>query len=66
MLIIIMLKYSFTINYYCLKTYQRVIASSTALVRACPKCNDPVTLGGGIIMMNFPFGLSSNTLFFYN
>lgn len=44
-------------------TYQRVNASSTALVRACPKCNDPVTLGGGITMMNFPLGLFSNRFF---
>lgn len=45
-------------------TYHRVIASSTALVRACPKCNDPVTLGGGIIIMNFPFGLFFISSFF--
>ena len=31
----------------------RVNVSSTAAVRACPKCNDPVTLGGGMTMTNF-------------
>ena len=33
--------------------------SSIALVRACPKCRLPVTLGGGMTMMNF---LSSGRL----
>ena len=33
--------------------YQRTMESSIALVRACPKCRLPVTLGGGMTMMNF-------------
>lgn len=42
-----------------LKTYHRVKVSSTAFVSACPKCKEPVTLGGGIIITNVPLGLDS-------
>src|SRR3569623_1122246 len=31
----------------------RVSVSSTAAVSACPRCSDPVTLGGGMTMTNF-------------
>lgn len=30
-----------------------VSVSSTAAVKACPRCNDPVTFGGGMTMTNF-------------
>ena len=40
-------------------TYQRVMASSTELVKACPRWRDPVTLGGGMTMTNVPLGLSA-------
>ena len=40
-----------------------VMASSTLLVRAWPKCNFPVTLGGGITIMKTPSGGASLTLF---
>ena len=33
----------------------RVMASSTALVRACPKWSFPVTFGGGITIINTSF-----------
>lgn len=52
------------LNLTKLNIYQRVIASSTALVSACPKWSDPVTLGGGIIIINFPFALLPNNFFF--
>ncbi|GLH05797.1 6-phosphogluconate dehydrogenase, decarboxylating [Gryllus bimaculatus] len=40
-----------------------VMASSTELVKACPRCNEPVTFGGGITITNRPFGLCSKTPF---
>ena len=33
---------------------QRVSVSWMALVRACPRCSEPVTLGGGITITNRP------------
>lgn len=52
-----------TYNYHTKIVYHLVMASSTAFVRACPKCKDPVTLGGGITMTKFPLGFSSVMLF---
>ena len=40
-------------------SYHLVMQSSTALVRAWPRWSDPVTLGGGIHIINKPFGLGS-------
>ena len=44
---------------------QRVIVSSMAVVRAWPKCKDPVTFGGGITMTNLSSALllSANSTF---
>lgn len=47
-------------------THQRVRLSWMALVRACPRCRDPVTFGGGIHIINMPFGLGSEILFLCN
>ena len=44
-------------------THHRVIASCSEQKRACPRWQEPVTLGGGITMVNCPLGLSSYTSF---
>jgi len=36
------------------------------LVRAWPKCKEPVTLGGGMHIIKMPFGLGSPALVSYN
>ncbi|CAN7947789.1 unnamed protein product [Ixodes pacificus] len=41
----------------CLRARHRVTQSSTATVRACPKCKLPVTLGGGMTITKRPLGL---------
>lgn len=44
-------------------SYHLVRQSWMALVRAWPKCRDPVTLGGGMHIMKMPRGFFSLTLF---
>lgn len=48
--------------FYKFVTHHRVIQSSTALVRAWPKCRLPVTFGGGITIMNIPLSFFSAAL----
>lgn len=40
-------------------SYQRLTVSSTVVAIACPKCKVPVMFGGGITIVNWPFGFGT-------